>query len=386
MPGRSHRSRLVSLAPAAVALLGGAIALLPSCGSTATSACTPGGDGTYVDAPYDDLAKYCVVRLENGRIQPTNERVLPYEVNDPLFSDHATKVRTLWVPPGTSVTYKADGVFDFPVGTILSKSFGFPVDPRDPGGKIRFVETRILARGDKGWKAVSYVWDDAQTTATIKPGGAVRAIDVVPFVNGAATETEQASYLVPSQNQCPKCHERDGFVQPIGPRAADLNRDFLYGSEPAADKSLPNQLARWSARGTLKDAPAPDAAPRFPVWSDAASGDVATRARAYLEGNCAYCHNAGGEARTTGLFLGFAETDPLRFGVCKPPVAAGRATSNLDFDVVPGDPDRSILVRRMESVEPSIAMPELGRSLVHKDAVALVRAWVSGLPGTCAPP
>lgn len=109
------------------------------------------------------------------------------------------------------------------------------------------------------------------------------------------------------------------------------------------------------------------------------------RARSYLAGNCAFCHNPKGEARTTGLFLTFAETDPARLGRCKSPVAAGAATGDLRFDVVPGQPDASILLARTIATEPSIAMPEIGRSVVHTEGVQLVRAWIAGMAGDCLP-
>lgn len=87
----------------------------------------------------------------------------------------------------------------------------------------------------------------------------------------------------------------------------------------------------------------------------------------------------------SGLYLGFAVTDTMHLGVCKPPVATGRASAGLQFDVVPGQPDQSIVVARMQATEPSIAMPELGRSLVHAEAVAVVRDWIAAMPGACGP-
>ncbi|MEO7091600.1 MAG: hypothetical protein ABI175_00025 [Polyangiales bacterium] len=38
---------------------------------------------------------------------------------------------------------------------------------------------------------------------------------------------------------------------------------------------------------------------------------------------------------------------------------------------------------RLESVEPDIRMPELGRNLVDVEGAALVRAWIASLPGSC---
>ena len=45
--------------------------------------------------------------------------------------------------------------------------------------------------------------------------------------------------------------------------------------------------------------------------------------------------------------------------------------------IEPGQPDRSILAYRMASDEPGVAMPELGRALVHEEGVALINAWIT---------
>ena len=103
------------------------------------------------------------------------------------------------------------------------------------------------------------------------------------------------------------------------------------------------------------------------------------RARAYLDVNCAHCHNTKGPANTSGLFLDFGETDMKKLGIFKPPVAAGRGSGNLKFNIVPGQPDESILVYRMESTDPGILMPESGRKLVHKEGVNLIREWIKSM-------
>jgi len=369
--------------PATVVALAAAGAL-PSCSSgssapsTSTSppaasakACTPGGDGAYTDAAYDELSRYCMVEIANGDIHPLSPRVLAYDIATPLFSDYALKRRTVWVPPGATATYKDDDeIFDFPEGTIFTKSFGFPRDPTKADGPVRWVETRVIVRAHTAWNAVSYLWNDEQTVAKRQPGGAVRAFDV-RALDGSV---QHAEYLVPSQQQCPKCHGRDAAVVPIGPRA-----NALRARLPGADK---DQLAEWASAGILTGVPATPAPP-YPAWDDA-SQPLETRARAYLNGNCAYCHNEKGEARTTGLYLTFTETDPTRIGRCKPPVAAGGATADLRFDVVPGKPDESILLHRMIATEPAIAMPEIGRSVVHAEAVDLIRQWIGAMTGDCS--
>jgi hypothetical protein len=38
----------------------------------------------------------------------------------------------------------------------------------------------------------------------------------------------------------------------------------------------------------------------------------------------------------------------------------------------------------MESTEPKVMMPEIGRTLTHAEGADLIRQWISALPGTCA--
>jgi hypothetical protein len=63
----------------------------------------------------------------------------------------------------------------------------------------------------------------------------------------------------------------------------------------------------------------------------------------------------------------------------KRPVAAGRASAGFDFSIEPGHPERSILLHRMESTDPGVMMPELGRQLADARALALMRDWIAGM-------
>jgi uncharacterized repeat protein (TIGR03806 family) len=297
----------------------------------------------------------------------------PYDLNTPLFSDYAVKYRTVWLPKGAQVHYVSDARFEFPVGTVITKSFGFPADFRVPNAPVNWIETRVLVRAAEEWKATSYVWDDGHHDAQISVGGEILSFTFVDS-NG---QVQSPSYLVPSQSECKKCHANDGAMITLGPSAEQLNRDYRYpdGTE--------NQLTRWSRLGLLAGAPSVDQAPRMPVFDDPSSGDLTARARAYIHANCAYCHNGAGEARTSGLVLLDTETDPYALGICKGPVAAGKAAANQRYDIVPGHPEQSIFVYRMQATTPSLAMPELGRSLQHTEAVQVVSDWIAQMNGGC---
>ena len=69
-----------------------------------------------------------------------------------------------------------------------------------------------------------------------------------------------------------------------------------------------------------------------------------------------------------------------RRGVFKPPVAAGKRSGDLEYDIVPGRPDLSILFYRMKSNEPAVKMPEVGRSLAHREGLDLIESYIKALP------
>jgi len=297
-----------------------------------------------------------------------NGRVTPYGLNTPLFSDYAEKFRFVFLPPGKAAAYTAAGALDFPIGTTLVKTFAYPADFRRAGEKVRFLETRLLIRRADGWTALAYVWNDDQTVATLKRAGT--RLDV-SFID-AAGRPRQIDYAVPNVNQCKECHAVAGEIAPLGPKARNLNGAFAYASGPE------NQLARWSRMSMLTGAPNPTKAPRTAVWDDVAE-PLAARADAYLDANCAHCHNARGMASNSGLFLDVEETRPAARGIGKRPVAAGRGSGGLEVSIAPGDPAASILLHRMKSTEPGVMMPELGRSLVHEEGVALIAQYIAGL-------
>lgn len=347
----------------------------------------------------DTLSHWGQLAVGGGELV-LGEQVIPYDLNTALFTDYALKLRTVWIPDGAGAAqYDDTAAFEFPVGSVITKTFYYPRDGgdltrvRSDGAsmdhfdgrvldldEVRLVETRILVRRDEGWDAASYLWDDAQREAELARTGAFVDLTLVASDGGA----EALDYLVPNTNQCANCHVTDTTdgrgVRPIGPKARHLNRDFEYFGRSA------NQIAVWTEAGLLAGAPAPEIAPRSAAWTGGVPmGELALEAaaRAYIDINCAHCHSRTGQADTSGLYLEPWEPFGPNFGVCKPPIAAGRGTGNRSFGIVPGDAEASIFAFRMASTRADIMMPELGRASVHDDGVALISAWIDSMAGGC---
>jgi hypothetical protein len=164
-------------------------------------------------------------------------------------------------------------------------------------------------------------------------------------------------------------------MQPIGPRTRQLNSDFSYAS------GTENQIDHMNALGMFDVNPLPVTdRPTITAYADTTQ-PVALRARAYLEANCAHCHNDhGGRAAPSGLNLMIENETPGTLGFCKRPFSAGGLPPQYDYDVVPGHPELSILPFRINSNDPEVKMPELPLTTIDPVAVDLATQWIAGLP------
>ena len=291
------------------------------------------------------------------------EGVHPYSLVSPLFSDQTDKLRFVYVPEGQKLGYVKDKVFIFPVGSTLIKTFAY-LNMNGPLEQ-QLLETRLLINTNAGWKAISYVWNEEQTDAKRAIAGATIPTS---FLNSQG-ELVAVRYRAPNQNQCKECHQVNKVMTPIGPKARNMNKDLNYQSGEM------NQLLYWAALGWIDQKL--DSTPISSYTDVNASLD--NRARAYLDINCGHCHIPGGSADTTGLYLNLIEKNQEKLGIFKKPVAAGRASGNLKYSIVPGHADDSIMLFRMKSLDPGIMMPESGRALADDTGIKLIKNWIDKL-------
>ena len=316
---------------------------------------------------HDRLSQYGFFEADISALRSA-EGVAPYELNTPLFTDYARKARFIKVPDGQSAAEK-NGELVFPDGTVLIKNFFYHRDERETAMGRHIIETRLLVKQGSRWKVATYIWDDDQREAYREILGATKQVKWTDH-QGIPREID---YVVPDDNDCKSCHKRGGEISPIGPKIANLNKVVTNG-----EKTM-NQLKLLASKGIIKQVGPIDRLPRLPVWDDSLHYTLNERARAYLDVNCGHCHNSVGPANNTGLFLEYEQQDPFRLGICKGPVSAAQGSGNLKYDIVPGRPGASILYYRMNTTTPGIAMPELGRTVVHSEGVRLIKAWIESL-------
>ncbi len=318
--------------------------------------------------PKASLSAYGFFKGDLKELNPA-EGVLPYSLNTPLFSDYALKARFIKLPDRTGANYDAKEVFEFPKGTVLIKNFYYFNDFRKPEKGKNILETRLLIHEESGWKAYPYIWNEDQTDAFLEVAGGSKEISW----KDSDGKKQKLNYLIPNMNQCKGCHIVGKEIKPIGPTARQLNGDFEY------KHGTKNQLIHWQETGYLKNLPETEAIPRIFAWNDPHAGTLEQRARGWLDINCGHCHRPEGPANTSGLFLDYHTKDPFQLGIFKTPVAAGRGSGGHNYAIEPGNPDKSILVYRMASTDPGEMMPELGRTLVHEEGLALVKEWIQSL-------
>ncbi|HET6582497.1 MAG TPA: PQQ-dependent sugar dehydrogenase, partial [Nannocystaceae bacterium] len=208
--------------------------------------------------------------------------VVPYKVNAELWSDGASKHRFIALPPQVGIAVADDGALEFPIGTVLLKTFSFDLTGDDVAQPVP-VETRVMVRREHGWQFHSYRWTEAGDDAELLTAGDAAMLSVDD--GGVPVQFE---YSWPSRGNCKVCHGM-GTSQALGPRLDQLDAERSYGGVLRNQLDVLDELEMFA--GGLASANATWEA--MPEIGDAAV-ESAPRARAYLHTNCGHCHRPGG--------------------------------------------------------------------------------------------
>ena len=312
--------------------------------ATAPDAGAGGGSTTF---PQTLSATGC---FAPGDATKPGDALIPYDLISTLWSDGADKKRYMALPDGQVIRVLDDGDWDFPIGTVLIKTFSV-------GGKR--IETRLFMRHDDGgWAGYSYEWNDAGTDATLLPASKQKNLG-------------SQNWTYPSRTQCLQCHT-NAANGALGPDTTNMNRDEIY---PATNRVSP-QLATLEHIGLFGGhlPHGPPAIGAFASPADATQG-IEARARAYLHTNCSHCHRPGGggqgpmDLRWT---TPFADTK-----TCNQPNSQG-VINGASVIIAPGIPARSVMAQRIHATD-SKRMPPVAVSIPDPLGTQLIDDYISSI-------
>lgn len=280
-----------------------------------------------------------------------------------LWSDSAAKRRWIRLPEGGVIDGSSPADWRFPAGTRFWKEFSVAG---------RRVETRLIERTASGdWRFAAYVWNDAQTEATLAPIEGVAAL-VLP---------DGGRYAIPGEADCRACHE-GGSSPVLGFTALQLSpdRDPLA---PRAEAPRPGDVSLVSLAASGRLIGFPQELLKAPPRINAPTA-MGRAVLGYLNANCGHCHVD--PARTAaavpvGLQLAVDPADPGAGAAGIRRLVAGesryRPRGAADArHVVPGNPQAGTLLARMRSRDPRIQMPPLGTVKPDLEAIALIERWI----------
>ncbi|PVW14335.1 fibronectin type III domain-containing protein [Marixanthomonas spongiae] len=268
-----------------------------------------------------------------------------YEINSTLFTDYAKKQRLVRLPNCETMRYKGNDLLpDFPNNTLIAKTFYYNKDEQDPSSGKLIIETRILLKINGNWQVGNYIWNEAQTEAVYTENGSVKPIS---YTNEDG-DTLDINYEIPSKQDCFTCHNNDNTTLPIGMKLRSMNFTPSYTSE--------NQLVYLESIGMLEGT-ASENISTLPDWTDEALYSIYERGRAYMDINCAHCHQPGGSV--TNFNLDFRFDTPFE-----------------DTDIYAS---RGEIEARVQSTAPVYRMPQLGRTIVHEEAVTMLLEYLEAI-------
>jgi uncharacterized repeat protein (TIGR03806 family) len=332
--------------------------------------------------------------------------LIPYDVNSPLWSDHAQKTRYLALPGTETISYTPTRGWNFPDYAVTVKTFSINLDESDPASQRR-LETRIMIKHPgQNWAGYTYIWNDEQTEATLAPA---QGADQPLTIRTKDGSTREQTWRYPSRAECLVCHSRAANFA-LGLSELQMNRDFTYPSgvtdnqlrtlehlgvlqtdypeqlkkplqrdfpDRKLETLLPQKDQRQFPTSALLPKP-PEKLSRLPNPADE-SADLTARARSYLHANCYHCHvEAGGGNASVDLEF---TTDLKRSKLFdSPPQHSTFGLPNAKM-ISPGHPDQSILYHRMTHRGPNTGqMPPIGTNEPDPLGKALIADWIRKMP------
>jgi putative heme-binding domain-containing protein len=274
--------------------------------------------------------------------QTASPGVLPFGVNAPAWCDGAAGERWIGIP-GTGTIQLVDKISDWPRESVWPKD---SVVAKTLSLEKRKLETQVLHFDGQSWNGYSYVWNEAQSDATLAPSEGAE-IDL-----GGGRK-----WKVLARATCMACHNPwPGYALTINGAQLETARLKVFQDMAILPRKIPMPkplVNPYDERASLDD-----------------------RARSYLAVNCAHCHRFGGGGAAKILLMHDLPFPEMKVDV-RPTL--GMFELNDPYVVAGGDPSRSALLFRVSKLGQG-RMPHVGSETVDEAGVRLLRRWIAQLP------
>jgi uncharacterized repeat protein (TIGR03806 family) len=290
------------------------------------------------------LSSYQLFDGELSKLIPAKGVEL-YELTSHLFVDYAEKQRLIKLPIGTKMTSNGNGLPNFPDGTILVKTFYWFKDKKNKKLGRSIIETRLLIKNNGKWKVGTYQWNSAQTEAMLITTGT----NVNVGWKDSNGEERKILFHIPSNAECTNCHQYNNEDFPIGTKLRNMNFDVTRNNDKV------NQLKYFQNIGWL-DVVSTVAISTLPNWENT-DFSLDKRARAYMDMNCAHCHNSRGSASYKKLFLDY----------------------ETPYDLTTIAYKKTKILKLMESSNEELKMPKIGTSVIDIEGLELIKQYVKSI-------
>ena len=292
--------------------------------------------------------------------------ILPFTPSVSFWSDHAIKTRWFSIPSlAATMGFREGSNWSFPPGQVWIKHFEIEMTRGDALSRRR-LETRFLVKNSGGAYGITYKWRANQSDADLV---AEDGQNETLTINVQGSPVNQV-WRYPSRGECMTCHTSSGGF------ALGFNTRQLNGPQDYGAGGMANQIEALAAAGYFADT-AGDVGqmPRLSPAHDP-SHSLEWRARSYLEANCVQCHQPGGPA--LGSWDARTSTRTDLAGLINGVLVNSGGDDNRRV-LVPGDPDLSMLLLRLQGSGGMPRMPPLGSNVVDAEGVQLVTDWINSL-------
>ena len=237
---------------------------------------------------------------------------------------------------------------DFPDNTLISKTFYYYEDEGNTSSNKIIIETRVLIKTEGTWKLGNYKWNSDYSEATYTENSSQISVSYTT----SEGNTRDINYQIPGNDDCVTCHHIYEDKVPIGPKLRNMNYNPQNGVVNM------NQIEYFIQEGLLEGLSDVSDITLLPNWEDEANFDIFERGRAYIDINCAHCHLPGGYV-PNGFLLDF------------------RLETNFETTGIYSH--RGQIEDRIQSTVPTYMMPQIGRTLVHDEGVAMLLEYLEAI-------